>query len=189
MAASGVENLDVLEERVRKLEEKIFGPLPKDAEYPEVVSTLASLGGQLGSALGTRDRMMMVMKRLDELERYLDPSYGEAIELSDSLKLDLVLAREEHLRSQQQQLNTMHSLKHVLDSQHIADATSLGDELIQISNRYSQDEGSASEQNAYIKDLLNQYNAIISSLTESFIKMDEIVTKAEIAAIPKKSQD
>lgn len=31
-----VESLVVLEERVRKLEEKIFGPLPKDAEYPEV---------------------------------------------------------------------------------------------------------------------------------------------------------
>ena len=57
---------------------------------------------------------------VDELERYLDPSYGEAFELSDSLKLDLVLAREEHLRCQQQQLNTMHSLKTVLDSQHIS---------------------------------------------------------------------
>ena len=36
MASTEVENLDILEERVRKLEEKIFGPLPKDAEYPEV---------------------------------------------------------------------------------------------------------------------------------------------------------
>ncbi|XP_064121484.1 uncharacterized protein LOC135225866 [Macrobrachium nipponense] len=189
MAATNYENLEVLEERVRKLEEKIFGPLPKDAEYPEVVSTLASLGGQLGSALGTRDRMMMVMKRLDELERYLDPTYGEAFELSDSLKLDLVLAREEHLRSQQQQLNTMNSLKTVLDSQHIADAATLSDELIQISNRFSQDDESSNAQNTYIKDLLDQYNTIISSLTEAFIKMDEIVTKAEIAALPKKTED
>ncbi|XP_042231308.1 uncharacterized protein LOC121872561 [Homarus americanus] len=187
--AAEVESLHVLEERVKKLEEKIFGPLPKDAEYPEVVSTLASLGGQLGSALGTRDRMMMVMKRLDELERYLDPSYGESLELSDNVKLDLVLAREEQLRNQYQHLNTMNSLKNVLDSQHITDSANLGDELIQIANRHSQDEEAASQQSVQIKNMLDQYNAIINILTETFIKMDEVVTKAEIAALPKKAED
>lgn len=34
--ATETESLDILEERVKRLEEKIFGPLPKDAEYPEV---------------------------------------------------------------------------------------------------------------------------------------------------------
>lgn len=57
---------------------------------------------------------------VNELERYLDPSYGESLELSDTVKLDLVLAHEEQLRNQHQQLNTMNSLKHVLDSHHIA---------------------------------------------------------------------
>lgn len=183
------ESLDILEDRVKRLEEKIFGPLPKDAEYPEVVSTLASLGGQLGSALGTRDRMMMVMKRLEELERYLDPAYGESFELSDNVKLDLVLTREEQLRNQHQQLNTLHSLKHVLDSQHISDTPNLSDELIQIANKHSQDEEAATAQSMQIKNMLDQYNAIINTLTETFIKMDEIVTKAEIAALPKKAED
>ncbi|XP_071522615.1 dynactin subunit 3-like [Panulirus ornatus] len=186
---AGGEDLLILEERVKKLEDKVFGPLPKDAECPEVVSTLASLGSQLGSALGTRDRMMMVMKRLDELERYLDPSYGESLELSDTVKLDLVLAHEEQLRNQHQQLNTMNSLKHILDSQHISDAASLGDELVQIANRHSHDEEAATQQSLQIKNMLDQYNSIINTLTETFIKMDEIVTKAEIAAIPKKAED
>ncbi|XP_069954476.1 dynactin subunit 3 [Cherax quadricarinatus] len=183
------ESIQVLEERVKKLEEKIFGPLPKDAEYPEVVSTLASLGGQLGSALGTRDRMMMVMKRLEELERYLDPSYGESLELTDSIKLDLVLAREEQLRNQYQHLNTMNSLKSVLDSQHISDTANLGDELIQITNRHNQDEEAATQQSIQIKQMLDQYNAILHTLTETFIKMEEVVTKAEIAALPKTVED
>lgn len=34
--ATEPESLDILEDRVKRLEEKIFGPLPKDAEYPEV---------------------------------------------------------------------------------------------------------------------------------------------------------
>lgn len=57
---------------------------------------------------------------MEELERYLDPAYGESLELSDNVKLDLVLTREEQLRNQHQQLNTLHSLKHVLDSKHIS---------------------------------------------------------------------
>ena len=114
------ETLEILEDRVKRLEEKKFGLLPKDAEYPEVVSTLATLGGELCTALGTRDWMMMVMQRLQELERYLDPAYGESLEVSDSVRAELVLSREEQMQQQQQQLNTLHSLKHVLDSQHIA---------------------------------------------------------------------
>ncbi|KAK3880500.1 hypothetical protein Pmani_014015 [Petrolisthes manimaculis] len=184
-----VESLVVLEERVRKLEEKIFGPLPKDAEYPEVVSTLASLGGQLGSALGTRDRMMMVMKRLDELERYLDPVYGESLELWDSVKMDLVMAREEHLRTNHHHLNTINSLKSVLDSQHIADTANLGEELVRVAGGQGELEDSTTTQSAQIKQLLHQYNDIINTLTETFIKMDDIVTKAEIAALPKKVED
>ncbi|MPC63310.1 Dynactin subunit 3 [Portunus trituberculatus] len=89
------------------------------SELLQVVSTMASLGSRLGSALGTRDRMMMVMKRLDELERYLDPEYGEGLEVCDNVKLDLVLGREDQLRSFHNQLITLNSLKHVMDSQHI----------------------------------------------------------------------
>ncbi|XP_050726811.1 uncharacterized protein LOC127003805 [Eriocheir sinensis] len=178
-----------LENRVKLLEEKIFGPLPKEDEYPEVVSTLASLGGRLGSALGTRDRMMMVMKRLDELERYLDPGYGEGLEVCDSVKLDLVLGREEQLHSYHSHLTTLNSLKHVLDSQHIKDCANLEEELMAVAGHQRETEEQTTQQSTQIKNMLNQYNDIINTLTETFIKMDEIVTKAEIAAIPKKAED
>ncbi|XP_063859510.1 uncharacterized protein LOC135100479 [Scylla paramamosain] len=178
-----------LENRVKLLEEKIFGPLPKDEEYPEVVSTMASLGSRLGSALGTRDRMMMVMKRLDELERYLDPEYGEGLEVCDSVKLDLVLGREDQLRSFHNQLITLNSLKHVLDSQHIKDCANLDEELTTVHGHQRDTEEKATEQSTQIKNLLNQYNDIINTLTETFIEMDAVVTKAEIAALPKKPED
>ncbi|CAL4151527.1 unnamed protein product, partial [Meganyctiphanes norvegica] len=134
----------------------------RDASRKEVVPTLANLGGQLGAALGTRDRMMMVMKRLDELQRYLDPTYGESLELSDNVKLDLVLNREEQLQQQHQQLNKMHELKHVLDSEHISDAASLSDQLIQVANAHAQQEDAASRQAADINNMLDQYNSIVS---------------------------
>ncbi|KAG0727575.1 Dynactin subunit 3 [Chionoecetes opilio] len=156
--------LSDLENRLNLLEVKTFGPLPKDEEYPEVVSTMASLGGRLGSALGTRDRMMMVMKRLDELERYLDPAYGESLEVTDNVKLDLVLGREEPLRSFHHQLTTLNSLKHVLDSQHIKDCSNLEEELMGVGSRQRETEELATQQSTQIKNLLNQYNDIEMAL-------------------------
>merc|ERR1719369_1062749 len=187
--ATEVESLTVLEDRVKRLEDKFYGAQNKDGEYSEVVSTLSNLGGQLGAALGTRDRMMMVMKRLEELQRYLDPSYGESLELSDNVKLDLVLNREEHLQQQHQQLNKMHELKHVLDSQHISDAASLSDQLIKVANAHAQQEEAVSRQAMEINNMVDQYNSIINTITETFVKMDEIVTKAELAAVPKKTME
>lgn len=62
---------------------------------------------------------MMMCSSVDELERYLDPGYGEGLEVCDNVKLDLVLGREEQLHSYHSHLTTLNSLKHVLDSQHI----------------------------------------------------------------------
>lgn len=58
--------------------------------------------------------------KVDELERYLDPSYGETPELSDDVKLDLVLAQEEKIYSNLELLNKVNALKKSLDSQEIA---------------------------------------------------------------------
>lgn len=43
-----------------------------------------------------------------------------------------------------------------------ADSATLGDELIQIANRHSQDEEAAAQQSEQIKSMLDQYNTIVS---------------------------
>ncbi|XP_076042772.1 dynactin 3, p24 subunit [Oratosquilla oratoria] len=185
---ANTEVLTLLDERLIQLEDKVYGNQPKDEKFPEVLSTLTSLSTSLGNALGTRDRMMMVMKRLDELERYIDPNYG-ASTLPDGVKLDLIMAREENLRSHHQQLNTLHSLKPVLDSEHIKAVASMTDQLNKVTLKHSEQEAGAKEQNENIRDMLLQYNDIIGTLTATFARMDEIVTEVEIAALPKKIED
>ena len=57
---------------------------------------------------------------MDELERYVDPTYGEICEVTDNMKMDLILSQEEQLRNYNQNLNSLHTMKKVLDSQCIA---------------------------------------------------------------------
>ncbi|XP_047735612.1 uncharacterized protein LOC108679201 isoform X2 [Hyalella azteca] len=99
----------------------MFGSAPRDTNYPEVISTLAVLSTDLGNALSTRDRMMAVMKRLDELDEYLDPCYGtSASQLPVGTLSDVLLSQEQHWQQQHQRLQHLTQLRPVLNSQPIA---------------------------------------------------------------------
>ena len=65
-----------LENHVSSLEEKVFGDLDKHEQYTKATDVILGFISRLGNVLGDYERAVMIMKRLDELESYLDPLYG-----------------------------------------------------------------------------------------------------------------
>ncbi|KAL7643243.1 UNVERIFIED_CONTAM: hypothetical protein RMT77_006534 [Armadillidium vulgare] len=187
------ETLNLLETRVQNLEEKVVGV---NYDYhskitDDIVTVLALLGSKLGNALSTRDRMMMVMKRSDELKRYLDPDYADGIEdIDDDIKVDLILAQEDKLIAQHENLSKLTSMKKCLDSQNLADTlNSLNSDLIKLWKKHEETSQEVENQSQVVMSKIENYNSIITTLTETFSRMDEIVTKAEVAANPEKILD
>ncbi|KAF2365646.1 Dynactin subunit p22 [Trinorchestia longiramus] len=175
--------MDLLETRLQRLEQKMFGSAPREGSYPEVVSTLADLSTDLGNALSTRDRMMAVMKRLDELDSYLDPCYGTAAtQLPVGALSDLLLSQSEYWQQHHQRLQQLTQLRPALDSQPIRDCVSESGALVQLSYKQSELEQLGQEQSQRITSFLESYNTIIQTLSQTFVRMDELVTRAEVAA-------
>ena len=63
-----------------------------------------------------RDRIAPLMKRLTELELFLDPLFGEEAAMTDSTKLHIVASQEKQLEKNLQILNKIEALKPCLES-------------------------------------------------------------------------
>ncbi|KAB7499110.1 hypothetical protein Anas_08066, partial [Armadillidium nasatum] len=127
----------------------------------------------------------------DELKRYLDPDYADGIEdIDDDIKVDLILAQEDKLIAQHENLSKLTSMKKCLDSQNLADTlNSLNSDLIKLWKKHEETSQEVENQSQAAMSKIENYNSIITTLTETFSRMDEIVTKAEIAANPEKILD
>ena len=71
----GSTEVEALTKRIEALEAKIGRP--QSLQQQPVLSYLVDYSNDLGNSLAGNDRIGPLLKRLDELETYLDPLYGE----------------------------------------------------------------------------------------------------------------
>ena len=77
-------DIDALTRRIEKLEAQVG----KQTGDP-LVGHLVEYSNDLGNSLAGNDRILPLMKRLDELETYLDPLFGEKEACSLGVKMSL----------------------------------------------------------------------------------------------------
>merc|ERR1719245_1884428 len=83
----GSTEVEALTKRIEALEAKIGRP--QSQQQQPVLSYLVDYSNDLGNSLAGNDRIGPLLKRLDELETYLDPLYGEKEMNSAGVKLSL----------------------------------------------------------------------------------------------------
>lgn len=118
--------VDVLEKRVRQLESRVYDPTKKDGDI-ECIPFLSKLNADLGNNLDRRDRIAPIMRRIQELELYLDPNFSEDKGIPTGVKLELILAQEQKIRETSDMLAKVEALKPSLNTeklQHVAEAQS-----------------------------------------------------------------
>ena len=130
------ETLEILERRLGNLERHIYGA---DAKKEAVrgsepfVERLNEVAKDCGNALESRERIAPLLRRITELESYLDPTFGESKGLSAQCKVDLILANEERLKRTNNLLNKVVEQRSALDSEAIRDVPRLEPKLVELS--------------------------------------------------------
>lgn len=186
METSHVSTLASVESRLSSLEDIVFGKSNKDVVYPKCIDTLHATSCHLAAATKGRDKINQIMKRLDEVEKYLDAEYGDSNLLSQSAKLEVILNSEDQIREKAHLLERVEILKHVLNSEHIKAVPAMTDELQKLSQLHLQQEPEAAELTEETKRLIAQYNDIINTLSKQFLTWNEILLKKEEEAAQRK---
>ncbi|CAN7946053.1 unnamed protein product [Ixodes hexagonus] len=93
MAAPEV--LKILEERLEVLETRLAGSDPSK-ELPNkstITEVLANVNSKIQAAVASREKLS-VLKKTEELGRYLDAEFQDKADLTEGAKLQLILAGE-----------------------------------------------------------------------------------------------
>ncbi|KAL6255400.1 hypothetical protein P5V15_013735 [Pogonomyrmex californicus] len=186
-------SIKLLEDRIANLEKQVYGigktiniddPVPSKT----IVDRLTDANSLINSALSGREKPNTLIKRLPELNGYLEPT-SEDVDMPTSAKIQLLLTMEPEILENHKLLTQLQELAPVLQSERIKDAPELNNTFNKISLSYLKAYEDSKELSAHVHDLLSKYNAVINSISESLIILDNAVTAAEIAAKPKKQTD
>lgn len=186
-------SVKLLEDRIANLEKQVYGlgktmnvddPAPSNA----IVDRLTDVNSLISSALSGREKPNVLIKRLPELNGYLEPT-SEDVDMPASAKAQLLFTMEPEIMENYKLLTKVHELTHVLESERIKDTPELNSKFNKLSLSYLGAYEDSKELSAHVHDLLSKYNAVINSISESLIILDNAVTAAEIAAKPKKQMD
>ena len=94
-------DIEALEKRIEALEARVgrtgVGPAP-------MLPYLVDYSNDLGNSVAGNDRIGPLMKRLEELETYLDPLYGEKETCSAGVKMSLLETQFTALKGNQELL-------------------------------------------------------------------------------------
>ncbi|XP_012274928.1 uncharacterized protein LOC105696783 [Orussus abietinus] len=186
-------DIRLLEERVEALERQIYGldKTPTLEEFPSttpIVDSVFHTNTVILSALSGREKANAMVKRLSELNSYLDPDCEE-ISLQTDAKLELILAMEYEIKENVCLLEKLQELLPALETDRIRDLPELNDKLNTLTLLYLKEYEKTEAINDKIRDFIAKYNAIIRSIALAFFKADATLTALEVAAAPKKQLD
>ncbi|XP_030640615.1 dynactin subunit 3 [Chanos chanos] len=175
----GVNQVDSLDARLQVLEQRVYGEKGNRNKSAKCAETLAKINATLANTANKRERVKILHKKIEDLLRYLDPQFTDYIAVPDAMKLELVLAEEEFLRSQAGLLEQVHNLQPLLDSNHIKAVPELATKLQRLSQIHINQEDQNEELSAEVRKLFEEYNKLMFLLSKQFAQWDETIRRLE----------
>ncbi|XP_055943915.1 dynactin subunit 3-like [Argiope bruennichi] len=178
-------SIDSIERRISKLEQEVYDTATSDSENKSI-ETLMNIHNRLQSAVTGREKITTLFSKLDDLQKYLDPSFKEHMTLTETAKLNLILLDEDRIRSAVDSLQTVKDLIQYLDSEHIRAVPSLTPKLYEVSQTQLKLQEDAAELTSETRQLIANYDNLIMSLSKQFILWDSMLNEIEKGKIQKK---
>ncbi|XP_076171802.1 dynactin subunit 3 [Ptiloglossa arizonensis] len=185
--------IELLEDRIANLEKCIYGLVQTNGidntttENP-VIDSLLHVNTLILSALSGREKANIVIKRLPELNSYLDTAV-ENSKLDINAIGQLLLTLKPEIQQNFEMLNQMQELMPVLETDDLTDLPDLEKKFYRLDLSYLKIDGAIRDLKDQMDEVIFKYNELIASVSKSLITMDAAVTAAEIAAMPKKEED
>lgn len=186
-------SIELLEERIAELEKRVFnaGDIPSadDAGAENtVVDNLLHAHTLVSSAFSGREKGNAILKRLQELDSYMDPNF-ENQDLQLEAKAELILTLEPELRENARLLAKLEELVPILESDRYRSVPEATGKLNNLTLSYSKLNDASEEITSEIRQVFDKYNSVLNSISRSLIILDANVTAAENAARPVKQID
>ena len=169
-------DLVALSKRVEALEAKVG-----DKVSQPILPFLVDYSNDLGNSLAGNDRIGPLLKRLEELETFLDPLFGEREAVSQGVKMSMVESQSENIRDNLEMLEKVEGMKDDLEGGNMNKIEELKPKLAELSKIQMEQREAGEAGTEETLELVQKYNNIIASLTEAFIQADQMITKAEMA--------
>lgn len=172
--------LDIVEERITRLENLVLGKDTKQKDDIQLLDTLLSIANKLASVASKNGKMATVMKRVEEIDKYCDPLYAESDAfVPEDVKYQLIVSEEEKLREALSMYEKLESLKPVLDSQAFQEVPTLGGHLSKISTIQANQEREMEILTTETYSLLQHYNEIVNGLSKNLAAIELAVSSLE----------
>lgn len=190
--------MESIESRLANIEHRVYGKSnPSFSEKEDaasevaggIVPRLTDIAKEVGNAVGTRERVAPLFRRLKELETYMDPAFGENKGLPAELKVEMILAQEEKIRKSAELMKDIQEKSAVLNADAILTYTQPECErnLVKLSTIQLEQEVVCNRLNESTLELVERYNDVISTIAETFVRYDEMLKALEEAKSAKTS--
>ncbi|XP_077514079.1 dynactin 3, p24 subunit [Amblyomma americanum] len=171
------EVLKMLEDRIEALERRLTDcdPTKEPPNKSSITEVLLNVNSKIQAAVASREKLS-VLKKTDELDKYLDAEFQDRADLTEGAKLQLILAEEDRIRQVIAAFQKMEDLKPVLDSTHIKDAPTHIGKVSALAAIQLEQQEQADEQTRKLHHLLATYNDLVNTISKQFLLWDSILT-------------
>ncbi|XP_028834612.1 dynactin subunit 3 [Denticeps clupeoides] len=176
----GKSNIEDLDARLQILEKRVYGERGGKINKPvKCADALARINTALANTANKRERVKILHKKIEDLMKYLDPQFTDYMAMPDCMKLELILAEEDFLRSQAVLLEQVHNLQPLLDSSHIKAVPELSTKVRRLAQIHIKQQDQNEELSGDVKRLLDEYNKTMLLMSKQFVMWDETLRKLE----------
>lgn len=182
--------LKTLEKRVETLESKVIAKTPLDEinldKVKPVIDSLREVDTVLLSTLSGRERMTTLLKKVNELEKILDPTYLET-KCNADMKVEDVLESEADLKNLNDNIANLEKLEPSLNSE-MKNLSISSDQLTKIMSELSKIRKECNEQSTEFQRIVKEYQESMMYISKLFIELETCITQLEIESQPEKKK-
>ncbi|KAK2724359.1 hypothetical protein QYM36_001017 [Artemia franciscana] len=121
--------LDAMFRRIERLEALIVDSGPEELNAT-VLDNLLKFNADMVNATNGRERIQTVFRKVDEIDRFLDPVWLDTKQSQSQIeKAEVILSEEANIIKMVEDLNELDKLRPVLESNAIEDAPNLSSKL------------------------------------------------------------
>lgn len=172
--------IESLRRRLDVLEKKLLGNHGPKEGQPPLRSTLETINQKLsGLAKASQGQVALVWKKIDTLEKVLNPEYAGQLKLSEDAKVELFLNFAEQLKPLSERVEEIQKLKDYLNTTEFQGLESHEKKLAAVTNVHTQQEIQVEDLTQQVVDLTQVYHRIILQLSAQCVEWDEVLTKLE----------
>lgn len=185
--ASSTEALDILENKVRELELKVYGERPEPTEnFNPIIDSLLQTNTIMTAALSGREKFTSIFKRLHELNDYLQLNPLSEDPVGLSTKLNIILSMKDEYENSAELMEKINELKFVLDDDKIKNTQLLRDDLNTLLANHLSKKEKLNDINNEVGEVLTKFNEVCLEISKSFFLLNEAIAKIENSGTSKK---